>query len=483
VLVHFSAKIKKGPPGEGFGMVVNVDERHNIFVKKVLPCIDLSEATHNAHGEVRVNDEVLVIDGEATEGWTLARLVQRLNDFRVPVGNSVTIGFQRRVRIGDDELDDLEGEDAVEVKKMKKEKKAVKQKAREEPLPPIVVATVAASAANEDLQEPVEEEGGRNPGMIKSDDEFDDDRDNGAASPPQEEPVVEEEHTVEAEPVVKPVAESSRSAPSPPPSAPPSMPSSPILVHSTPPLVPIIAPSSPEPERVYERDVNQLAAASAQFHALQEQPTAGETEIEELRRENELLREELRTETELREQAEKDLKDALINTEKYFVAATRLDEAMQCTADSENWQVPEKMDLNDISAAEKLVAVEHRLLKIGLRVEEDPADGTRYEDLLLPMSVADQERAYKNGEDIFDAPETPQGASPNKYAPGDNGVGAFEFSEQVRRGKKRGSATRDTRHATIAESGFWRSSLANSAQRRSSLANSAQRRSSLANSA
>ena len=50
-------------------MVVNVDDRHNIFVKKVLPCISLSNPTHNAQGEVRVGDEILGIDGESTAGW------------------------------------------------------------------------------------------------------------------------------------------------------------------------------------------------------------------------------------------------------------------------------------------------------------------------------------------------------------------------------------------------------------------------------
>jgi C-terminal processing protease CtpA/Prc len=73
VLVHFSADIQKGPPGEGFGMVVNVDDRHNIFVKRVLSCIVMKNATHNAHGEIRVGDEILGIDGESTAGWTLAR--------------------------------------------------------------------------------------------------------------------------------------------------------------------------------------------------------------------------------------------------------------------------------------------------------------------------------------------------------------------------------------------------------------------------
>jgi hypothetical protein len=111
------------------------------------------------------------------------------------------------------------------------------------------------------------------------------------------------------------------------------------------------------------------------------------------------------------------------------VSATRIDEAMQAAdgGASDSWVVPEKLDLNDITAAEKLVAVEHRLLKIGLRVDENPADGSNYEDLQLPMSVADQRRNYRQNEDIFDAPDTPQSISPNKGTPGDTGRGPFEL--------------------------------------------------------
>jgi len=102
VMVHYSATIKKGPPGEGFGMIVNVNDRRDIYVKKVLSCLDFSDMTHNGLGNVRVNDEILGIDGESTSGWSLARLVQRLNDFRVPVGSGIRVTFQRRLRVDGD---------------------------------------------------------------------------------------------------------------------------------------------------------------------------------------------------------------------------------------------------------------------------------------------------------------------------------------------------------------------------------------------
>ena len=142
VTVQFSVDIKKGPPGEGerysammhgsfktcrrafyerrpcspayyplltltsgLGIIVNSDERQVVFVKKVLPCITVKNVTKNACGEVRADDEILGINGEPTLGWGLSRLVQRLNDYRVPVNSYVTITFQRRLMIPGEDTD------------------------------------------------------------------------------------------------------------------------------------------------------------------------------------------------------------------------------------------------------------------------------------------------------------------------------------------------------------------------------------------
>jgi hypothetical protein len=547
VLVHYSASIQKGPPGEGFGMVVNVDERHNIYVKKVLDCIVMTDATHNAHGEVRVGDEILGIDGESTNGWTLARLVQRLNDFRVPVDSSVNIMFQRRIRIGNVELDDIEGEEDIKNVKAAKKRGPPKDETSTPAIPksknlvPDVLPgkskgmdkrlTSLPGAVSRDPQElpsssprtvnltegpsptsssapnlpvnppppvaaaPVLKDSDDDAGMLKSDDEHDealpvppsetsdasdddlDDEFNPSlpvhAAPAASDDDLDDEFNPPAPVHAGPAAAAAASdddlddeynPPSPvhavPAAAAAAAPepaaaseddlddefNPPSPVHAAPAAAAPPPPaqdesSSPEPSpgpnretrtptRIYPPE--DLAAAAEKFLALHdEQPVEmKKSEVAALNDEVQFLKKQLDEMTALKEQYERDLKSTLVNTEKYFVTASHLNDATQAMdgGTTDEWVVPEKLDLNDISAAEKLIAVEHRLLKLGLRVEENPAEqGTRYEDLQLPQSLKD---SHPYEEDIFDAPDAPAHAVPSYLNHNDrSGVGPMEMSQ------------------------------------------------------
>lgn len=96
--ITYSATIQKGPKGVGFGMLVAEDvKRKAISVKEVMPTMDLKDITSEARGSVLKGDTIVRIAKDAIEGWPLARVVQRLNDFRVPVGSSVKLTLSRQV--------------------------------------------------------------------------------------------------------------------------------------------------------------------------------------------------------------------------------------------------------------------------------------------------------------------------------------------------------------------------------------------------
>ncbi|GMH74730.1 hypothetical protein TL16_g06540 [Triparma laevis f. inornata] len=335
ILVHYSADIKKGSPGEGFGMVVNVDDRHNIFVKKVLACIALSNETHNAQGEVRVGDEILGIDGESTAGWSLARLVQRLNDFRVPVGTTINIMFQRRIKIPEG------GEEGGGV----------------------------STTGSQMLQEP------------------DDDEEEVAISPP----------------------------------------SSPVAVNKT-----VLQSEPAENDAIPQEQIKENDEINALFELkqkkLEEEAAArleATNENKALKNENKRLQNEVKSMVErmksleeLQERKDKDLADALEKTENYFVSSSRINEAINATG-AGGMTIPEKKELTQQSEAEKLVEVEHRLLKMGLRVEDDPSDhNTDFHNMrpaemsLEALSSMDPDGIYDN---ILEA-EAPIPFSPTQRA-------------------------------------------------------------------
>ena len=102
--VHYDAVIEKGPPGTGFGMVVVEDQKKQvIYVKKVLEKMNLKSITEESKGSVAEGDILVQIGDDDIAGWTLTRIVQRLNDFRVPVNSDIQLRFSRRVKIVEDE--------------------------------------------------------------------------------------------------------------------------------------------------------------------------------------------------------------------------------------------------------------------------------------------------------------------------------------------------------------------------------------------
>ncbi|GMH66007.1 hypothetical protein TrST_g10180 [Triparma strigata] len=326
ILVHYSGDIKKGPPGEGFGMVVNVDDRHNIFVKKVLPCISLSNPTHNAQGEVRVGDEILGIDGESTAGWSLARLVQRLNDFRVPVGTTINIMFQRRIKIPEG------GEFGQET-----------------------------TTGSQMLQEP---------------DDDDDDDDKEPHMTPPSSPVSINKTVLQSEP-----AEND------------AIPQEQIK-------------DDEEVNALFELKQKKLEEeAAARLEATNEN-TALKDENKRLQNEVKKIKQQMKQLSELKERSDKDLADALEKTESYFVSASRINEAINATGavgGSGGMTVPEKRELMEQSEAEKMVEVEHRLLKMGLRVEDDPADlSSDYPSMRSPANMSLEALSGMDPDGIYD---------------------------------------------------------------------------------
>lgn len=102
--IYFDTVIEKGPPGVGFGMVVaEIPNRQVIFVKDVLKTMNLKSISEEGRGAVAKGDILVKIGDDDITGWTLTRLVQRLNDFRVPVNTDVQLRFSRRVKIVEDE--------------------------------------------------------------------------------------------------------------------------------------------------------------------------------------------------------------------------------------------------------------------------------------------------------------------------------------------------------------------------------------------
>ncbi|GMH79627.1 hypothetical protein TrST_g7886 [Triparma strigata] len=102
------ATIKKGPPGVGFGMVVVEDPKNgSIVVKEVLDGLKIVGKTDPEELELKKGDVVIAIGDDDIRSWPLIRVVQRLNNFRVPIGGLVPLTFDRKVRVdGEEERDE-----------------------------------------------------------------------------------------------------------------------------------------------------------------------------------------------------------------------------------------------------------------------------------------------------------------------------------------------------------------------------------------
>ena len=115
--ITYTAKINKGGPGVGFGMVVVEDPKtHHVLVKSVLEeKMKLEEIDEAAGGQVLEGDRLVAVQEDDVSDWTLARVVQRLGDLRCPIGTSIPLQFVRKV-LKDGEIvisaeDDMEEND------------------------------------------------------------------------------------------------------------------------------------------------------------------------------------------------------------------------------------------------------------------------------------------------------------------------------------------------------------------------------------
>ena len=109
--VYFEVIVEKGGPGIGLGMLVVEDKKKaHIKLKSAQPNIIIRKIDDAAGGKLKPGDVLVGIDDDNTVSWTLARVVQRLNDFRVPIGSTVRLTYSRSVRKdgGDEENPDFD---------------------------------------------------------------------------------------------------------------------------------------------------------------------------------------------------------------------------------------------------------------------------------------------------------------------------------------------------------------------------------------
>ena len=90
-------------------MVVVEDPKNgNIVVKEILDGLKIVGRTVPEELELKKGDVVIGIGDDDIRGWPLIRVVQRLNNFRVPIGGLVPLTFDRRVRIDGEEGESTE---------------------------------------------------------------------------------------------------------------------------------------------------------------------------------------------------------------------------------------------------------------------------------------------------------------------------------------------------------------------------------------
>jgi C-terminal processing protease CtpA/Prc len=108
----YECHLRKGEPGIGFGMVVVEQPKTGyIVIKSVMPKMQLLYLSAAASGKMLENDRLMTIDEDDVSSWALARVVQRLSDFRVPPGSTVALKFSRKilkdVEIMPDQLEEI----------------------------------------------------------------------------------------------------------------------------------------------------------------------------------------------------------------------------------------------------------------------------------------------------------------------------------------------------------------------------------------
>ena len=97
--MQFEVEILKGPAGVGLCLVVNENpKKGTIEIKKVLPEITIKSITAGAGGSIQPGDTLIRVRNEPIIRCPLVRLVQKINDFRVPIGSTVKLAFERMVQ-------------------------------------------------------------------------------------------------------------------------------------------------------------------------------------------------------------------------------------------------------------------------------------------------------------------------------------------------------------------------------------------------
>jgi hypothetical protein len=102
-VLEFSTTVKKGPRGVGLGLVVQEDPKKGVInVTKVSESIlcTMHAEFKERFKHVAPGDTLTQVGEDRIKGWPLNRVVERLNDFRVPIGRSILMKFSRRVRKG-----------------------------------------------------------------------------------------------------------------------------------------------------------------------------------------------------------------------------------------------------------------------------------------------------------------------------------------------------------------------------------------------
>ena len=96
--IQYECSIEKGPKGVGLGMLVAENiKKKEISVKQVNDTILLRDITEPAKGIILKGDIIVKIGKDNVMGWPLARVVQRLSDFRIQVGTEVRLALTRLV--------------------------------------------------------------------------------------------------------------------------------------------------------------------------------------------------------------------------------------------------------------------------------------------------------------------------------------------------------------------------------------------------
>ena len=96
--IEYEAIVTKGGPGIGFGLVVSEDPKTKfVLIKELMPTMQLVSISDSSGGSLSVHDRLVGVENDDTSEWPIARVVQRLSDFRIQVNSNVRLVFRRKV--------------------------------------------------------------------------------------------------------------------------------------------------------------------------------------------------------------------------------------------------------------------------------------------------------------------------------------------------------------------------------------------------